>query len=433
MTQHLLKQIIHGTTLWLVTIFATLAGPASAQDFRELVRQVDDAVGRVIVQTREGNVGSGSGFILGREGDALLLMTNEHVIRGAKSITVGFAGGSKPYLYTGQVVRRSESLDMAVVALRPETGEKWHSYKTLPLATAKLEKGAQVASLGFPGLSDETNDGTSNAAWFESTITEGIISKVSDGVLGQYEATRQIVQHTASINPGNSGGPLLDICGRVIGLNTAVAALTPEIGAAPQGTNWASGAIAMAEFLRSEGIRFQPIAQPCSAQDTQDNPVNIDEQRDDDNSDHTLAFVLILLIFLATGGLFALLFWFGKSNALARSTGNRGSSASKARILLIASIGESQGKKLTTSALKRGVTIGRSGSCDITVNVSDISREHARIVLDGRKLMIEDLASSNGTRINGVPLKKGNPRQINTECVITLANVPLQLRRPKHS
>lgn len=405
----------------MVPLVAIATEPALAQDFRAVVRSVDQAVGRVIIEDAAGDIGTGSGFLLGRDGNDVLLMTNEHVVRGATAIVVGFPGVDRPHLYRGRVLSKSAALDMAVVAFRPDPNQNMHSYKTLSIATWVPEKGTQVASLGYPGLADNTNDGFSDRAFFDSTLTEGIVSKVSDGVLGNNERRRQIVQHTAAINPGNSGGPLIDSCGRVVGLNTAVASLTEEMGAAPQGTNWASGGKAVAAFLRKAGVDFRSSAKPCSVSEQQ---AALDGMSGPGNGNLT-KLLIGALVFIVAGGSFLILFLSGKSKS---QQGGR----TRSRVLLVTTIG-GRAHRLSSTALKRGVTIGRSNDCDITVDRPGLSRRHARLRLEGRKLMIEDLGSSNGSSVDGSALTRGHARQVSTSSVITLAGETLALARGARS
>ena len=95
-----------------------------------------------------------------------------------------------------------------------------------------------------------------------------------------------------------------------------------------------------------------------------------------------------------------------------------------------ASNGWSAQRPLTMADLRKGVVLGRGGDADIDVDVAGISRQHARLRIENRKLMLSDLGSTNGTTVDGVPLREGHARQVNSGSVVVLAGlVTVQLGR----
>ncbi|CAN5834215.1 DegQ family serine endoprotease [soil metagenome] len=149
--------------------------------------------------------GSGSGFIIDANG---YILTNHHVVRNALHVNVVLLDGRE---YTAEVIGSDPSTDVAVIRVDPARGE------TLPVIemgdSDNLRVGDWVLALGNPmGLT--------------FTATAGIVSAVgrSIGILEQASATplESFIQTDAAINPGNSGGPLVDLNGRVIGINTAI-------------------------------------------------------------------------------------------------------------------------------------------------------------------------------------------------------------------
>jgi serine protease Do len=156
-------------------------------------------------------IGSGSGFIFDPRG---YVLTNNHVIRGAERIAVTLVDGRE---YPARVIGSDPNTDVAVIKIEPGEGEQ------LPIAafgnSDVLRVGDWVLALGNPlGLS--------------FTVTAGIVSAKgrSIGILGdggQNQAPLEaFIQTDAAINPGNSGGPLVDLLGRVIGINTAIQSAT---------------------------------------------------------------------------------------------------------------------------------------------------------------------------------------------------------------
>jgi 2-alkenal reductase len=152
---------------------------------------------------------SGSGFVWDTEGH---IVTNAHVVHGAREIVVTFRDG---YQARAQIVGLDDFSDLAV--LRVKTDPK----RLLPIAlgdSSNLKVGQSVIAIGNPfGL--------------VSSMTTGIISatgRTLNSARMLSPRTRApfqnpaIIQVDAQINPGNSGGPLLDINGRLIGVNTAI-------------------------------------------------------------------------------------------------------------------------------------------------------------------------------------------------------------------
>jgi S1-C subfamily serine protease len=152
---------------------------------------------------QRGGVASGSGFVLDREGS---ILTNAHVVEGAREVTVTFGEQQVP----AKVVGVDLSSDLAVLEVDPDEVEQ-------PLQPLVLAESEQV-EVGDPTVAIGSPFG------FESTVTTGIVSALQRQIQApngfQIDA---VIQTDASINPGNSGGPLLDAQGRVIGINSQIA------------------------------------------------------------------------------------------------------------------------------------------------------------------------------------------------------------------
>lgn len=152
----------------------------------------------------------GSGFVYDTEGR---IITNNHVVDGAKTVDVTFVDGNT---YSAEVVGTDVFSDIAVLQITDDfTGE---ILTPLSLGNSSLlQVGQQVIAIGNPfGLSN--------------TMTTGIVSQVGR-LLPNPELGFSIpsaIQTDAAINPGNSGGPLLDIQGNVMGVNTAIKSNTGE-------------------------------------------------------------------------------------------------------------------------------------------------------------------------------------------------------------
>lgn len=141
--------------------------------------------------------GLGSGVIVSKNG---YILTNNHVVDGAKEVKVTLPDGRE---FTAKVVGRDPKTDIAVVKIDA------NNLPTIPMADSKnVEVGDVVLAVGNPfGVGE--------------TVTEGIVSAKNRGGMG-IEHYEDFIQTDAPINPGNSGGALVDIDGRLVGINTAI-------------------------------------------------------------------------------------------------------------------------------------------------------------------------------------------------------------------
>jgi putative serine protease PepD len=143
----------------------------------------------------------GSGFVYDTDGHVI---TNDHVVQGARSISVMFADGSK---YAAKVVGADPSTDLAVLKVNAP------SSKLHPLTlgdSSKVQVGDGVVAIGAPFGLDET-------------VTSGIVSALNRDISGTNNYTiSNVIQTDAAINHGNSGGPLLEMSGQVIGITSQI-------------------------------------------------------------------------------------------------------------------------------------------------------------------------------------------------------------------
>ena len=155
--------------------------------------------------------GAGSGMVIEPDG---LVLTNAHVISGARSITVTVSDGRElPADLVGSI---SSSSDVALVQIRGVSGL---DTVTLGDSTA-MQVGDDVVAVG-----NALNLGAS------PTVTTGIVSALNRSITEPNGANLEnLIQTDAAINPGNSGGPLVNALGEVIGVNTAVAGGAENIG-----------------------------------------------------------------------------------------------------------------------------------------------------------------------------------------------------------
>jgi S1-C subfamily serine protease len=144
---------------------------------------------------------TGSGFVIDAGGD---ILTNNHVVEGAKSVTVSFADN---HTVKADVVGKDPSTDLALLKVDPD-GLELHP---LPLGSSKdVQVGDPTIAIGNPfGL--------------DRTLTTGVVSALQREIRAPNGVgIRDVIQTDAAINPGNSGGPLIDAAGRVIGINSQI-------------------------------------------------------------------------------------------------------------------------------------------------------------------------------------------------------------------
>ena len=155
--------------------------------------------------------GRGSGFIVSKEG---LILTNNHVVDGVDKITVSLQleDGSKK-TYPAAIKGHDREYDLAVIKIEPD-----RDLPVLELGDSDaLEVGEFVVAIGNP-------------YGFEHTVTAGVISAKNRSIHAQDVNFDDFLQTDAAINPGNSGGPLLDMAGKVIGINTAIMPYAQGLG-----------------------------------------------------------------------------------------------------------------------------------------------------------------------------------------------------------
>ena len=151
--------------------------------------------------------GVGSGIIIGKKDGKILIVTNNHVVADAKSLSVGFVDGKS----ASATIRGTDSdADLAVVEVDTKN-MKSSTLKKIAVITlgdsSKLQTGERAIAIG-------------NALGYGQSVTGGYISALNRQVQ-LTDKTMTLIQTDAAINPGNSGGALLNMDGEVIGINAA--------------------------------------------------------------------------------------------------------------------------------------------------------------------------------------------------------------------
>ena len=152
---------------------------------------------------RYGVQGVGSGFVIDPEGHVL---TNYHVVEGASLIQVSLLdAGGKEKTYMASVAGGDPALDLAVLKIKSQDR---FPYLELDYS-GRVKVGDFALAVGYP-------------FGFRQTVTFGIVSALNAGMKVEGRKYEKLIQTDAAINQGNSGGPLLNLEGRVIGINAAI-------------------------------------------------------------------------------------------------------------------------------------------------------------------------------------------------------------------
>jgi S1-C subfamily serine protease len=182
--------------------------------YSRAVITVVDSIGPAVVgisaqpEGKPGLAGSGSGVIITPDG---YILTNDHVVRGAKRLTATLRDGTS---LDAALIGADSATDLALVRAGSESALPYASMGD----SSALRVGQLVIAIGNP-------------FGFQSTVSTGVVSALgralrsADGRL-----IENIIQHTAPLNPGNSGGPLVDSRGRIVGVNTAIIVTAQGIG-----------------------------------------------------------------------------------------------------------------------------------------------------------------------------------------------------------
>lgn len=180
----------------------------------DVVGRVSDAVVGVInIQeagfwNEKGEAGTGSGVIYKKAGNNAFIVTNHHVIEGASQVEVSLSNGER---IPATIVGSDQLMDLAVLKVDSKKIKQVAQFGN----SDKVKVGEPVIAIGNP-LGME----------FSGSVTQGIISGTERAIPidldndGQIDWNAEVLQTDAAINPGNSGGALMDIDGKVIGINS---------------------------------------------------------------------------------------------------------------------------------------------------------------------------------------------------------------------
>lgn len=407
------------------------------------IERLENSLVRVIVEQGDGVI-AGSGFVLNADGQ---IATNHHVVNGHKRIAVYFSRSDD--LHSARPLWTSTELDLAVIEIE---GGHWIP---MPVTGSMPSKGAPVYALGFPGDADLWNE---QGIALDATVTNGILSRAFRGAWHRRELT--LLQHSAAINPGNSGGPLLDECGRVIGINTSAPAVEVtdadgNLQTVPvaSGLFWASSVQELAAALDEQSIRYISDSLECLDSDSASGVASprgggeAGQGRDAGEGARwiVLTSLLLAVLLIATAFLTRQVHRQGLNLAaimsqVARPLTRRNANApasTPGRLtggLVLTSV-RPDGLSIRVAlpaadlaAQPHGIVLGRHPMLvDTVIDSREVSRRHLRFECKAGRFTVQDLNSANGSRLNGQALKPYRPLRVRQGDRIALGDVELRV------
>jgi S1-C subfamily serine protease len=233
--------------------------PPGGQPFRgTLADLLKQAIVLIVAPSADGNDASmGSGFYIARD----LIVTNRHVVEGAANRQVGVTNEKLGRMIRAEVVATSDtsdigSLDVALLRVEPNP-----AVQALSFTTTATELDPVIAG-GYPALVIR-GDAAAKRLLVDGDLTAAPQLVLTDGRINAIQTTSsgiKVMPHSANISGGNSGGPLVDACGRVVGINTYVASDAEQSAH----VNFAEKSEAIIAFLKSHGVAVSELAGPCA-------------------------------------------------------------------------------------------------------------------------------------------------------------------------
>jgi len=224
----------------LITITFTISVFAAAVP--KPVMKANNSVLRIITSYSNGDMASGSGFVVAGDKTKAYIITNWHVAVKDDPAYISVILNAEAEI-NASVEASDESRDLAVLKVAMPLG-----MDPLKLNRESAGKGDGIYAIGFPGGADYLSDDLA-LNQEDTTITDGIVSAIRKATLSENGAQRELLQISAAINHGNSGGPVLNEKGNVVGVSTYFVSDATDI-------NGAVSVVEVASFLQENGIPY---------------------------------------------------------------------------------------------------------------------------------------------------------------------------------
>jgi hypothetical protein len=414
----------------IVFLYGLCLGQAIANEW---LAHADQSVVRIVVKSAEG-IGAGTGFSVAPG----IIATNHHVISSGSTIYILHKNkGGQPQKELAELIWMSHEYDLALLKIDTQ------GIPPLPITRWMPGKGAKVFVIGFPGVADRDAN-----AIAESTITEGIVGRSIKSAWGDGLPIIDILQHSAAVNSGNSGGPLLDSCGRVVGVNTQKTISAVEGNFLDgfsvnqnDGIFWSSHASLLIESLNKQNILFTQSNDGCTAGDApQGNtfPLPAPVIPPTATTDWAIPVTIIVVSLV----LLTLIITLKKPTIVRESYTQfmRRPENDTARPVETTSWitgstenGDAIKISLDTDAARHGLIIGRDSTyAQIIINDKSISRRHALLQKRDGYWYLSDQGSTNGTWVDSTKISS-TPVKIRRGHTLKLGKTTLQLHTEKNT
>lgn len=386
--------------------------------------------------------GFGTGWVVSENG---IIATNHHVIAEGRDFSVFLAGTTPDDGIPATLIWSDDRLDLALLRV------SGFSAPPFKLHTDDPVRGSMSYTAGYPGMADAAAQGMS----FRISIYSGTISLV----VNQGQSGRRIIQHDTIVNAGNSGGPLLDDCGRVLGVTSE--------GFADADVNvvWLSVAVGeLATQMERLNIPYEVDNSACdvagssvagTTSDQQARTTAEDAATTAEDAQHDveslekkvfswgvlivagLAILLVLVLRRPREQMVRAIE--GMSRTISRSGKNKPSKKTEHKTQdknsLVLSGFSSGGKTIRIelrheklSSAGKGISIGRSSTlCDYALDDKEVSRRHARVSMKDGRTLIEDLNSTNGTKLNDRVINPFEARELSSGDMVKIGQLELMV------
>ena len=434
---------------------------------------INSTVRVVAYDSAKRRIGWGTGWIISatdanhRAGNAIVVTTWNTIRKTANGgyvqIIPGGGGAELPARIRSTKNETKVDFDLAFIEVKGLVAPAFKVAKSTP------DSARPVYSTGYSFVSDTTEASQQSA---KASIQSGTVSKIFEGGMTRAsQAPVNQIEHNTPLDPGFSGGPLLDRCGHVVGVNTKDGGI--RIGedmpvALSKGSRFALAYDELISVANQEGVPFETASAGCSSASAiastapapiATTPVKESFSQSVGHSVRENPLVLISILVVALGALAFGILRIMKSTKARQGGGSQASAeqsagtpssaptAASTRVeptggtALVGPVIELSGRGHDGKALnfsfsasevgKAGVSIG-SDPARVGAFVDDrtdykVSRLHARLGFDGKNFTLEDVKSTNGTKVSGAKLEPNQPRILVPGDDIELADVKLRV------